>query len=472
MSSNIEPCSSADPQVCQGLQRVLGVPSLILLGLANAVGAGVFVLTGTAAANYAGPAVALSFALAGLVCVFAVLAYAELAAMFPQAGASYGYARSAFGTTTAWFVGWIMVLEYLVAASTVAVGWSGYAQEMLGDFGVALPAALSSPPLSWHPLEGLQRADGIINMPAIFVVLICGQLLLIGVSKSSLITNVVVLGKVLVIIMVIAFGAAYVNVDNWIPLIPPNEGHFGIYGWSGVSRAAAIAFFSYTGFEVIATAAVETRNPEKAMPVAFISTLLIIGALYIGVCLVITGVQHYSLLDTGAPIVSVLKGDDVDLAWLATLVSPIVVIGLMVTIFVSLYGQTRVFFAMSQDGLLPASMQQLTRGQKPPLGPIISITACALLAGFLPIDLLGDMVSVGCLLAFASVCAALAYLRLTRAEIHRPYRSPAAVAVGIIGTLTYIALVFTLPKVAWGAVTVWVLIGTVIHLLRKNRASG
>ena len=384
------------------LKRTLTARQLVFLGVGAVIGAGIFVLSGQAAAAYAGPAVMLSFVIAGIACAFAGLCYAEFAAMMPVSGSAYSYSYATLGEFVAWFIGWNLVLEYMFAASTVAVGWSGYLNSMLGNLGMALPTALSQAPLNM--VEGsLAYTGGIINLPAVLIIAAISGLCYVGITQSAMVNSVIVAIKVVVILLFLAFGAQYVNPDNWVPFIPENTGP-GQFGMDGVIRGAAVVFFAYIGFDAVSTAAGEAKNPQRDMPIGILGSLVFCTIIYIAMAAVLTGMLPYPQLGTAKPVATVLEAYP-SLLWLKWVVELGAIAGLSSVILVMLLGQPRIFYSMSKDGLLPPFMAKIhPKHQTPYVGTIIVGVIAAVLAGFLPIGVLGDLVSMGTLLAFATVC--------------------------------------------------------------------
>ena len=450
------------------LPRRLGVASLTMLGVGNAIGAGIFVLTGTAAAQHAGPAIAISFVIAGLVCLLTSLCYAEISALIPSAGGSFAYARVTLGRYGAWIVGWCMIAEYLIAGSTVAVGWSGYASSLLQQVGWSLPAALSSAPLEMR--DGRIVASGsLVNLPALLLVLACTWVLYRGLRDSNFANHFMVAIKIIVILIVVLVGAAYVSPDNWTPFIPP-AGESGRFGWGGVLTASAIAFYSYTGFEAMSTAARESREPARDLPRALLWALGICVLLYVSMALVITGLAPYSTLDTASPISTALLRASDRLDWLVMLVNLGTVIGLGAPVLISLYGQVRTFYAMARAGYMPETFGRVhPRHRTPAAGTLVTGFAAAVVAALLPIDLLGELVSMGILIAFASVCLGVIILRRDYPSVQRPFRVPLYPWVPLLGLFSCVGLMVTLPRLTWTYMVAWLVIGTLIFLVAAWR---
>lgn len=451
------------------LRRTLTATQLVMLGVGAVIGAGIFVLTGQAAAEHAGPAIMLSFVLAGVACAFAGLCYAEFAAMMPVSGSAYSYSYATLGEFVAWFIGWALVLEYLFAASTVAVGWSGYLNAFLSNFDMALPAALASAPFAVEAGEFI-RTGTVINLPAVLIVAFVTGIGYVGITQSAFVNSIIVAIKVTVILMFIAFAAQYIDPANWQPFIPENEGP-GRYGMDGVVRAAAIVFFAYIGFDAVSTSAGEARNPQRDMPIGILGSLAICTVLYIVVCAVLTGIMPYQLLGTPEPVSTALNNYP-SLGWLQTAVELAAIAGLTSVILVMLMAQPRIFYSMSQDGLMPKVFGRVHRRYRTPhVGTVIVGTIAGTLAGFLPIGLLGEMVSMGTLLAFATVCAGVLILRYTRPELPRPFRVPFAIVICPLGAILCLYL-FAQPFMEhWRLLLGWMAIGMVIYIVYGYRNS-
>ncbi len=443
------------------LKRTLTARQLLLLGIGAIIGAGIFVMTGTAAANHAGPAVMLSFALAGLACAFAGLCYAEFAAMLPVSGSAYSYSYATLGEGVAWFIGWNLVLEYLFAASTVAVGWSSYFNSLLGTLGIAIPAFLSTAPLNVVDGE-LVRTGSLINLPAVGIIAAVSGLCYVGISQSASVNAVIVAIKVVVILLFLAMGLHYVNPENWIPFIPESEGP-GRFGWDGVMRGASIVFFAYIGFDAVSTAAAEARNPQRDMPIGILGSLIVCTVMYIAVAAVLTGMLPFSALGTAKPVATALEAYP-SLLWLKTIVEIGAIAGLSSVILVMLMGQPRIFYTMARDGLMPKLFARVhPKYQTPYVGTLIVGVIAAGLAGFLPINVLGDLVSMGTLLAFATVCVGVLVLRRTRPELPRPFRVPAAPVICVLGTLSCLFLFFQVFADHWDLMLGWTVLGLLIY---------
>lgn len=447
-----------------GLHRHLGLGSLTLMGVGGTIGAGIFVITGTAAANYAGPGIALSFVLAGLTCLCAALCYAELASMIPVSGSAYTYTYATLGEFIAWMIGWNLILEYLFATSTIASGWSGYFTAFLAEIGVFLPHWLTTAPLMLGQDGALVRSGAWLNIPAIAIVLFLTTVLMFGIRAAARWNAAMVAVKIAVVLLVIGFGAFHVRAENWVPFIPDNRGEFGEFGVSGVVRAAGIVFFAYVGFDMVSSSAQEARNPRRDIPLSLLFSLGICTALYLAMCLVMTGLAHYTQLNVPHPVfVAIAQGGE-PLAWLKPLISVGAIIGLASAMLVTLYGQTRIFFAMARDGLLPDAFSKVHPVYRTPVfGTWFVGLGAALIAGLLPIGLLGELVSIGTLMAFSIVCLGVLILRRTKADWPRAFRAPLIWPVAICGIGGCSYLMYTLPGDTWIRLAVWLAIGMIVY---------
>ena len=440
----------------------VGTFSLTTLGIASVVGAGIFVTTGEAAADFSGPAVVISFVLSGIAAGLTAVCYAELAAMIPIAGSTYSYAYAAFGTFLAWFIGWDLLLEYLFAASTVAVGWAGYFDSLVGSLGIHLPHDLVNPPFG--------DDAGVLNVPAIAIVAGSTALLFIGMRQSARTNNAMVTLKMAILVLFVIVGAAYVMPDNWEPFVPKNTGNFGDFGWSGVVRGAGVVFFAYVGFDAVSTAAAEARNPQKTIPRGLLLTVIISTILYVAIGLVLTGLVHYQTLDVADPISKAIEGAHIGASWLDNAVDIAAVVGLASTVLVTFYGQTRILMRMSSDGMLPPVFGRVSaRHKTPTFTTIICGIAGAIVAGLVPINVLGQLVSIGTLMAFLIVCAGVLVLRRTHPDLERPFRVKRVEIVAPLGILSALALMITLPADTWIRLVVWLAIGMTIYFLYAKR---
>ncbi|SFS14951.1 basic amino acid/polyamine antiporter, APA family [Dyella sp. OK004] len=449
------------------LKRALTARHLVMLGIGAIIGAGIFVITGQAAAQHAGPAIVLSFVLAGFACALAALCYAEFAAMLPVSGSAYSYSYATLGEYVAWFVGWSLVLEYLFTVATVAAGWSGYFNKLLSlisgwvGHDVSLPQVLASAPFT--VVDGHIQATGmLINLPAVAIIAAITGLCYVGITQSAFVNSIIVAIKVTVILLFIAFAAKYVNPDNWHPFIPANEGA-SKYGWSGVGRAAAIVFFSYIGFDAVSTAAAEAKNPQRDMPIGILGSLVVCTILYIIVAGILTGIADFRLLGTPEPVATALDNYPT-LHWLQIIVVIGAVTGLSSVILVMLMGQPRIFYSMARDGLIPAVFGRIHKKFRTPhVGTVVVGVLAALLGGMFNIGVLGEMVAMGTLLAFATVCIGVLVLRYTRPELPRAFRVPVPWLVCPLGALACMALFLQSFVEHWRWMLAWIAIGQVIY---------
>lgn len=451
------------------LNRSLGKWNLVSLGIGCIIGAGIFVMTGTAAANHAGPAIILSFVFAGMACAFAGLCYAELASVLPVSGSAYTYTYVTLGEVFAWTMGWLLVLEYGLAASTVAVGWSGYVVSFLKTLGVVLDPLYTAATGTIITLADGTQAPAILNLPAVLGVSAVSLLLILGVKESANVNNFIVMVKVSVIIAFIGIGAFFVNTDNWVPFMPENEGP-GKYGFDGVLRAASIIFFAYVGFEAVSTAAAEAKDPQKDMPFGIIGSLIVCTIIYIMVALVLTGIVHYSQLNVPDPIAVAV--DAIGLGWFSFIIKIGAIMGLSSVMLVLLYGQTRIFYTMAKDGLLPQFIAKVhPKFQTPYLNTLLVGAIVAVAAGTMPINELGDLVSLGTLCAFAMVCLCVLYLHYKEPALERPYSTPLKPFVPLAGIALCGYLIAQMPWSTFVQLKLFFLGGALIYLFYGMRHS-
>ncbi|TAN36999.1 MAG: amino acid permease [Verrucomicrobia bacterium] len=454
------------------LERALGPWHLTLLGVGGIIGAGIFVLTGQASAMYAGPAIVLAYIISGLGCAFAGLCYAEFASMIPVAGSAYTYSYATLGELFAWIIGWDLILEYLFGASTVAVGWSGYVVSFLKDIGVIVPAALCNAPFAYDPRLGMHLTGAILNVPAVLVVAFVTTLLVIGIKQSATFNGVIVLIKLTVILLFVFLGIWFVNPANWHPFVPPNTGDFGHFGWSGVLRGSAVVFFAYIGFDAVSTAAQEAKNPQRDLPRGILFSLAFCGLLYVAVSGVLTGLVPFSTLNVPHPIAVGIDAAGKSLAWLRPLVKLGAIAGLSSVVLVLMLGQTRIFFAMAHDWLLPAGFARIhSRFKTPWIATLVTGVVALVTAGLFPIGILGELVSIGALLAFAMVCAGVLVMRRTKPAVVRPFRTPWVPLVPLLGILFSAVQMCSLPRDTWIRLIAWMFIGLVIYFTYSHRAS-
>lgn len=458
-----------------GLNRSLSALNLVSLGVGAVIGAGIFVLSGHAAAQYAGPAIVISFMISGLGCLFAGLCYAEFAAMIPIAGSAYTYAYATLGEFMAWIIGWDLILEYLFASSTVAVGWSGHMQGFMREFGLNLPHSLTQAPIDY--VNGHWVSTGAyFNLPAVVIILILCVLLVIGIKESANFNNAMVFTKVSVLLAVIGFGVWYLlkHPDlaraNWTPFIPESTGP-GQYGWSGIMRGAGVIFFAYIGFDAVSTAAQEARNPQKDMPWGIVGSLLVCTVIFIAVSLVLTGMMKYTELRVDAPVVFALQSAGAPAA-LRYVVEIAAIAGLSSVMLVMLIGQPRIFFSMANDGLLPPSFSKLhPRFRTPHVTTILTCAISAFFAGVAPLALLGELVSIGTLLAFVIVCLSIIVLRRRHPEQPRAFKTPFVPVVPLLGAGICFWQMSSLPGDTWLRLIIWMALGLVIYFGYSRRHS-
>jgi basic amino acid/polyamine antiporter, APA family len=454
----------------RSLKRALGPLNLVGLGIGAIIGTGIFVLTGTVAAQNAGPAVVLSFALAGLASVFAALCYSEFASLVPMAGSAYTYSYATLGELVAWIIGWDLVLEYAFSATTVAVGWSGYVVSFLADLGIYVPARFQAARGTVVTLADGTTVTALFNIPAVIIIAIVTTLLVIGIRESASVNNVIVFIKLAVIVLFIVLVVRHVNPDNWTPFIPPNTGDREHFGFSGVVAGAAIVFFAYIGFDAVSTAAQEAKNPQRDMPIGIIGSLVICTVLYIAVAALATGVVPYQQLDVPDPIARV--ADYAGLGIFASLIKMGAIAGLSSVILVQLLGQSRIFYSMSRDGLLPPVVRKIhPRFRTPYLTSIVTGVAVAIPAAILPVRDAAKLVSIGTLLAFVIVCTGVLVLRIREPHLHRPFKTPFVWFVAPMGALSAGYLMFHLDIQTWVRLLAWLAIGIAIYFMYGRRHS-
>ena len=446
-----------------GLKRALSATNLIFIGIGCIVGTGIFVITGTAAAQYAGPALSISFIISALVCMFVALCYTEFASMIPISGSAYSYAYTTVGEILAWFIGWNLVLEYIFGASLVAVGWSGYVVSFLRDFGIVIPSDLSSAPFTFK--DGAWISTGaLLNFPSVFIVALIATVLVFGIKESVRFNNIIVFIKIAVILLFIGFGLSYINPENYKPFIPENTGEPGQFGWSGIFRAAGIIFLAFVGFDAVSTVAQESKNPQRDMPIGILGSLVIVTILYISVSLVLTGMVNYKLLNVPDPIAVGIDSAGSRLFWLRPIIKVGAIAGMSSVILVLLTGMPRILYTMSIDGLLPPVIGKVHRKYRTPhITTLIVGSIVAAISGLFPIDLIGELVSIGTLLAFAMVCVSIVLLRIKRPDMQRPFKTPFVWFVASAGTVGCVYLMTSLPGSTWVRLGIWTLIGMLIY---------
>jgi APA family basic amino acid/polyamine antiporter len=452
------------------LKRSLSASQLVALGIGAIIGAGLFSLTGLAAAQNAGPAVVLSFALAAVGCAFAGLCYSEFA-MIPIAGSAYTYSYATMGELMAWIIGWDLVLEYAVGASTVAVSWSGYVVSFLKDFGIEFPAQFAASP--WEPVTlpgSTVVIQGIINLPALFIVVLVSAVLIIGIQESAQVNSVIVVLKISVAVLFIVLGWSYINQGNYTPFVPANTGDFGHFGWSGVLRGAGKVFFAFIGFDAVSTAAQEAKKPQRDMPIGIVGSLAVCTVLYIVFSHVLTGIVSYKDLNVAAPVAVAI--DRTAYTWLRPAVKFAIILGFTSVILVMLLGQSRVFFSMARDRLLPKVFSDIhPRFRTPWRSNLLFMAFTGLFAAFAPLSALGDMTSIGTLFAFVLVCIGVMVMRRTHPERHRPFRTPWVPLVPLLGIAFNLFLMYGLGLSNWLRLFGWMAVGLVIYFSYSRKRS-
>src|SRR5579872_3655710 len=454
---------SAGPQ----LKRALSATALTALGIGGIIGTGIFVLTGTAAANHAGPALALAFIIAGIGCTLAGLCYAEFSAMIPVTGSAYSYTYATLGEGIAWFIGWNLILEYLFAVATVSVGWSGYVLSLLDQFGIHLPYALSHAPFAQGGMAGdsfsIVRTGAILNVPAVVIVAVLGTICYVGIKQSSAFNSVIVAIKVTVVLLFVFLGLGYIQHGNWHPFIPPNTGTSGVFGWSGVLAASGVIFFAYIGFDAISTCAQETKNPQRDMPIGILASLIVCTILYVAVSVVLTGMVSYTKLNVAAPLAVALDAYPA-LRWMGLPIKLGAIAGMTSVMLVMTIAQARIFLSMSQDGLMPKFFGRVhPKFRTPSTGTVVTATLAAIVGGLFPVGILGELVSIGTLLAFVTVCIGVLVLRHTRPELPRPFRAPWPWVTCSLGAIICFTMMYALPLSTWIRLAVWTLIGLLVY---------
>jgi APA family basic amino acid/polyamine antiporter len=454
----------AEAEADHSLKRSLGVVNLTALGIGAIIGTGIFVLTGTVAAQNAGPAVVLSFVLAGIASVFAALCYSEFASLVPMAGSAYTYGYATLGELVAWIIGWDLILEYALSATTVAIGWSGYVVSFLADIGIHIPAHFQAARGTVVTLADGTTTTAIFNLPAVIIIAIVTTLLVVGIRESANVNNVIVFIKLAVVLLFIALTIKAVDPRNWHPFIPANTGAREHFGYSGVVAGAGIVFFAYIGFDAVSTAAQEAKNPQRDMPIGIIGSLIICTILYIVVAAIATGVLPYAQLDVPDPIAKV--ADAAGLGWVSSLIKLGAIAGLTSVILVQLLGQSRVFYSMGRDGLLPPFVNRIhPRFRTPWITSILTGLAVAIPAAILPVRDAAKLVSIGTLLAFVIVSIGILVLRVREPGLHRPFRTPWVWFVAPMGAISAAYLMFYLDIETWIRLVVWLVIGLAIYFL-------
>lgn len=466
-----------------GLARTLSARALVALGIGAIIGAGLFSITGLAAGENAGPAVTISFVIAALACAFAGLCYAEFASMIPIAGSAYTYSYATMGEFIAWIIGWDLVLEYAVGAATVSISWSRYLVKLLEDIDVHLPTSLTMSPFDSVTVNGVVE-HGMLNLPAVVIIVLMSLLLVKGTKESAKVNAVIVFLKVSIVLIFIILGWGFINSENYTPYIPENTGAFGHFGWSGIIRAAGIIFFAYIGFDAVSTAAQEAKNPKRDMPIGILLSLAICTVLYILFAHVMTGVAHYTEFQGAAGIAPVAVAiDHMGTAgadgvivpaypWLNKAIVLSILFGYSSVIMVLLMGQSRVFFSMSKDGLLPKSFSAVHPKFKTPYkSSLMFMLFVSLFAAFVPARVVGEMTSIGTLLAFVLVCFGIIVLRKTQPDLPRAFKTPLVPLIPILGILACVFMMVFLPLDTWLRLIIWMLIGIDFYIFYGARHS-
>lgn len=457
LSRIIEESESGEHQ----LKRTLSATQLVALGIGAIIGAGIFTLTGVAAAEHAGPAITLAFIAAAIGCAFAGLCYSEFATMIPIAGSAYTYAYATMGELLAWIIGWDLVLEYAVGAATVAVGWSGTLVSLFHNFGIDLPVQILAGPFEAVRMPDGTEATGLINLPAVFIVCAISILLMRGIQESARANAVIVVLKVAVVVVFIAIGWSFVDPANHVNYIPANEGP-SRFGYTGILRAAGVIFFAYIGFDAVSTAAQEAKNPKRDMPIGIIGSLIICTILFILYAHVLTGIVNYKELNVPSPLTLALN--KMPYTWLAITMKLAVLAGLTSVILVMLLGQSRVFYSMSRDGLLPKLFSDIhPKWQTPWRSNLLFMIFVSLFSAFAPISVVGEMTSIGTLFAFVLVCGGILVMRRTHPNLPRPFRTPWVPLVPVLGVLVNLALMAGLGWSNWLRLFIWMGLGLAIY---------
>lgn len=447
-----------------GLGRHLGWFQLIVIGIGAIIGAGIFVITGNAAAEYSGPAIVLSFILAAIICAFAGLCYAELSSLIPVSGGAYSYAYVALGELPAWIIGWSITGQFILSASTVAAGWSGYFKSFLADWHITIPKIFASPPLSYDTVEGWSLSGSLIDLPAALLVFFIGIMISLGTRAVSRLNSVMVVIKLATILIFVILGIPHINPENWTPFIPENTGNFGDFGWTGIIRAAGLLFFAYLGFDTVSTLAQDAKNPQRDLPRGILGSLLISTIAYIIIAGVLTGIVSYKMLNVPDPIAVALNAMGPSFFWIGAVVKFAILAALASVILVQLLGQTRIFMAIGNDGLLPKKVAKINPKTKTPVtASIITAAACMLMSSIFPVVILGQLVSIFTLVIFAIVCAGVWILRHTHPEFKRAFKVPLVPLIPLLGILACVSQMLFFPLVTWMQLALFMIIGLIIY---------
>jgi APA family basic amino acid/polyamine antiporter len=454
----------------QRLKRALTATDLVLLGIGAVVGAGLFSITGIAAANHAGPAITLAFLIAALGCALAGLCYSEMASMIPVSGSAYTYTYATMGQFLAWIMGWDLVLEYAIGAATVSISWSAYIVSFFNAVGIHLPPEWTSSPWQSVRLPDGSEAYGYLNVPAVFIVTLISILLIIGIKTSSVLNAIIVGIKLAVVFVFIGVGFFFINYDNFSPYIPPNEGEFGSFGFTGILRAAGVLFFAYIGFDAVSTAAQETKNPKRDLPIGILGSLAICTVIYVLFGFVLTGIVNYTELNVADPVA--LAASRIPFAWIDWFIKLAILAGLTSVILVMLLGQSRIFYTMSRDGLLPQLFSTLhPRFKTPWYSNLMLMVFTGLIGGLAPLSAVGHVASIGTLLAFVIVCTAVLILRYTDPHHPRGFVVPFFPIVPLLGIAVCLTMMLSLDSGAWLRLGIWISIGLIIYFSYGYRKS-
>lgn len=447
-----------------GLKRALGPLNLVAMGIGAIVGAGLFVITGEVASSYSGPGITISFIIAGIICTFVALCYAEFASLIPIAGSAYTYAFVAIGEFFAWLMGVALIAEYLFSFCTVAVGWSGYLNSLMTDLGMPISSLFSKAPFVYSPETGWTATGSLFNLPAVIIIALIAWLIGRGIQTAAFLNDLLVVVKLGVILLFVGFGLAFINADNLTPFIPPNTGTFGEFGWSGIFRGAGVLFFAFLGFDAVSTLAQEAKNPQRDMPIGMIGSLVICTAVYIIFGAVMTGVVSYKQLNVADPVGVAINAFGPSFTWLRYIIKFAILAGLTSVILVMMTALTRILFTMSHDGLIPSVFGKTHPVHRTPMNTTIIVAIVALvLAGFSPLDMLGKLTSMGALFVFAMVSFGVLILRFTQPTLHRPFKTPFTPWVPLLGTLGCIFQMFLMPGATWVQFLVIMAIGCAFY---------
>jgi len=472
MRKSIHGIKPMDSGEGHALKRHLGAAHLMMIGIGAIIGAGIFVITGQAAAEFAGPAVVISFLIAAVVCLFAGLCYAELSSMIPISGGSYSYSYVSMGEFPAWMVGWALVAQYLISASTVAVGWSGYFVSFLKDFGLMLPTTISHAPIAYSAEGGWQWTGAVFNIPAVVLAVLLGILVCVGIRAVTHFNNLMVVIKLSAIVLFLCLGVFYINSDNWTPFIPANTGIFGEFGWSGILRASGLVFFAYIGFDTVSTLAQDAKSPQRDLPIGILGSLIVCTLAYIATSLVLTGVVSYTELGVPDPMSVALNAMHGKFFWVKLVVKLAILAGLASVVLVQMLGITRIFYAIGQDGLLPQAFSRLHGRTKTPLfSSVVTVLVMIVVSGLFPINVLGQLVSMTTLFLFTIVCLGVWLLRKRHPEFKRGFKVPFVPLVPILGIVACISQMLFLPLITWTQMILWLVLGLFVYFIYGIRNS-